>query len=112
MSITTTTMPNTMASQTNTSSRKVRRMLMGITTTGADNYVSVLHQMNHLGAALDLTDFDRSILANYDGSPESMRDFRLSLLAEADERTAKANARRLAKPPKIKKGKKVRKPKK
>ena len=98
--------------QPNTSARKLRRMLMGITTTGAENYSSILHQMNHLGAALDMSDFDRSILANYDGSPESMRDFQLLLLAETEERTAKANARRLAKPPKIKKGKKVRKPKK
>ena len=96
----------------NTSARKLRRMAMGITTTGVDNYSSILHQLSHIGAALDMSDVDRRISAKYDGSPESMRDFRRLLLADVEKRTAIANARRLAKPPKIKKGKKVRKPKK
>ena len=99
----------------NTSNRAMRRAALGITTTGVTNENSTHHKIGNMGAALYLKERTRDIFRDYElrmSTPESKAAFLAARLEELDRMTAKDNARRLAKPPKIKKGKKVRKPKK
>ena len=111
MSITT-TMPRP---QKNSSTRAMRRACLGITTTGVTNPNATHHHIVNRGAGLFLKDRSRDHFSDYElrmSTSESKAALLASRLEELDRMTAKDNARRLAKPPKIKKGKKVRKPKK
>ena len=103
--------------QKNNSNRAMRRAALGITTTGITNENSTHHKIGNvnMGAGMYLKERTRDIFRDYElrmSNPESKAAFLAARLEELDRMTAKDNARRLAKPPKIKKGKKVRKPKK
>ena len=91
----------------------MRRACLGITTTGRGNGMAVRHQIETLGAGLYLTDGSRNLLGQFDArDPQAWEDYRLETLRALDLSRAVDEERRLAKPPKIKKGKKNRKPKK
>ena len=92
----------------------MRRAAEGTTTTGRANRTCVNHLIAMRGQGLKLTERSRNIFSEYDmRNPAEMEALRIDTLRALETTGAEARARFAAKPPpKIKKGKKNRKPKK
>ena len=91
----------------------MRRAANGTTTTGATAMTAMNHHIAMRGAGLNLTDKSRSLFGEYNmRNPTEAEALRLDALRVIEITATEARARHAAKPPKIKKGKKNRKPKK
>tara|TARA_R110001632_G_scaffold83070_1_gene184067 strand:+ start:176 stop:451 length:276 start_codon:yes stop_codon:yes gene_type:complete len=91
----------------------MRRAAEGTTTTGATSSTALNHLIGMRGAALSLSERSRQVFGEYDArNPAEMEALRIDTLRALETTGAEARARFAAKPPKIKKGKKNRKPKK
>jgi hypothetical protein len=91
----------------------MRRACEGITTTGRGNGLAVRHNIECRGAGLKYSDGTRNLLGQFNArDPQAWEDYRLETLRALKISAAETQARHAAKPPKIKKGKKNRKPKK
>jgi hypothetical protein len=92
----------------------MRRAAEGTTTTGAASSTALNHLIAMRGQGLKLSYEARTIFSEYDTrNPAEMEALRIDTLRALETTGAEARARFAAKPPpKIKKGKKNRKPKK